>query len=212
MGIVIDKFLIWDEHVRNLCSKLSCRVGLLKKLSYFLPRKVLLLLYYSLIHYHIEYLCIAWGSACKVHLKPLQVLQSRVLKFIFNLSMQFPSEDLYFKTKILPIKGIFNLQCVLVKDILAEKCFHNIVLQPICHDHDTRNSTNLYFNASRINVGKNKITCIGPDLFNHLPMDLQDPDLNIYSFKRKLKAWLLEASQTSKLSKLESFYTSPSLT
>lgn len=177
----MDKFLIWDEHVKNLCSKLSCRVGLLKKLSYFLPRKVLLLLYYSLNHCHIENLCIAWGSACKIHLKPLQVLQNRALKFIFNLPMQFPS-DLYFKTRILPIKGIFNLQtCILVKDILAEKCFHNIVLQPICH-------------TSRINVGKNKITCIGPDLFNHLPTDLQDPDLNCCSFKKKLKA-----SQISKL-------------
>lgn len=119
LGIVIDKFLIWDEHVKNLCSKLSCRVGLLKKLSYFLPHKVLLLLYYSLNHCHIENLCIAWGSACNVHLNPLQVLQNRALKFIFNLPMQFPS-DLYFKTRILPIKGIFNLQtCILVKDILA---------------------------------------------------------------------------------------------
>lgn len=84
LGIVIDKHLVWDKHINKITSKISSRVGVIRKLSYFLPRKILLSLYYSLIHCNLEYLCMVWGSASNRYLKPVQVLQNRCLKYIFN--------------------------------------------------------------------------------------------------------------------------------
>lgn len=54
-----------------------------------------------------EYLCSIWGSVSNCFLKPLQVLQNRGLKCIFNLTHQHPSVELYDLCKILPIKGIY---------------------------------------------------------------------------------------------------------
>lgn len=58
LGILIDKHLTWCTHVDSLSSKLSSRAEIIRKLSFFLPRRILLLLYYSLINCHLIYLCI----------------------------------------------------------------------------------------------------------------------------------------------------------
>lgn len=115
LGIIIDKHLTWNKHINKICS----RVSILRKSSFFLPRNVLLLLYYSMIHCHFEYLCLIWGSASKCFLKPLQVLQNRALKFVFRSNYQHPSADLYSLCQILPIKGIYCRQvCRIVKYVV----------------------------------------------------------------------------------------------
>lgn len=40
LGIIIDKHLTWRNHISFLCSKLSSRIGILKKLPTFLPKKI----------------------------------------------------------------------------------------------------------------------------------------------------------------------------
>lgn len=84
LGIIIDKYLVRDRHIKTILNKISCRVGIIRKLSHFLPKKILLLLYYSLVHCNLEYLCMIWGSAAKHYLKQVQVLQNRCLKYIFG--------------------------------------------------------------------------------------------------------------------------------
>jgi len=165
-----------------------------------LSTKILLLLYYSLIHCHLEYLCLIWGSAANCHLRPLQVLQNRSLKFIFKLSHQHPSVELYESCKILPLKGIYCYQnCNFVKSVITESKYHTIAFDYNIHNHDTRQSNDLYYGVSRNNFGKNKMSTIGPCLFNHLPRELKICENNV--FQCNLKEWLLEATQLSKLTK-----------
>lgn len=205
LGIIFDKHLTWNSHIMKIRNTIACRVGILKKLSKFLSTKILLLLYYSLIHCHLEYLCLIWGSAANCHLRPLQVLQNRSLKFIFKLSYQHPSVDLYVSSKILPIKGIYCYQnCNFVKSVINNSKYHTIAFDFNIHDHDTRQSTDLYYGVSRNNFGKNKISTIGPCLYNHLPQELKNCEVNV--FRCNLKRWLLEAMQLSKLTKFHLFF------
>jgi len=67
--------------------------------------------------------------------------------------MQYPSDELYLKAKVLPIKGIFDWQtCVFIKEILSGKCFHNIEFRTADHEYNTRNSGMLCLNPSRLNI------------------------------------------------------------
>lgn len=60
--------------------------------------------------------CDIWGSAAISHLKPLQVLQNRVLKSINSLPSLYPTNELYSLTGILPIKGLYCYQiCLFMK-------------------------------------------------------------------------------------------------
>ena len=55
VGIYIDRYLVWDEHINNLCSVIRRKVGILYRLRHFIPKKVLVLLYYSFIQSHLSY-------------------------------------------------------------------------------------------------------------------------------------------------------------
>jgi hypothetical protein len=203
LGITIDNHLVWDKHINKIRNKIACRVGIIRKLSYFLPQKILLMLYYSLIHCNFEYLCLIWGSAANFYLKPIQVLQNRCLKYIYRLSSQYPTIELYEKCKILPIKGIYCQQiCSFVNSVLNESEYHTIMFNFIDHDYETRYSdNNLYYGYSLNNFGINRISVMGPQLFNRLPIELKN--CNDRSFKIRLKEWLIQPAQLIKTTKFQ---------
>ena len=55
LGITIDNQLSFKTHISNLESKIARSVGVIAKLSYYLPHDILLTLYYSLVHSHFLY-------------------------------------------------------------------------------------------------------------------------------------------------------------
>lgn len=157
-----------------------------------------------MIHCHLNYLCILWGSAAVCHLKPLQVLQNRAIKSIYNFPIQYPSSELYNVTKILPIKGLYCHQtCLFVKSTICNRNYSTITFNYVAHEHNTRSQNVLDYYTSRTNFGKTKISYIGPKLFNDVPTEFLG--LNYELFKYKLKFWLLEKPQIDKLSKLYFF-------
>ena len=50
LGIYIDPNLTWKHHIDTLCSKISKLIGLLYKVSCFVPPYILKSLYDSLMH------------------------------------------------------------------------------------------------------------------------------------------------------------------
>ena len=49
LGVLIDKNLSWKHHIDAIATKISKNVGLIAKLRYYVPRKILLNFYKSLI-------------------------------------------------------------------------------------------------------------------------------------------------------------------
>ena len=55
LGIILDDRLSFKAHIEFLGTKISRSVGIMSKLSYYLPTETLITLYYALIHSHILY-------------------------------------------------------------------------------------------------------------------------------------------------------------
>ena len=55
LGVIIDNKLAWNHHVNHVLSKVSKYVGIFFKLSHYVPRNILLLLYNSLVYPHFTY-------------------------------------------------------------------------------------------------------------------------------------------------------------
>lgn len=96
LGIYIDSCLKWDIHIREIVKKVKYFQFLVYKLSLFMERKVLKMLYHSLFESVINHGIIAWGSAYKNSIKPLFTMQERILKkirieynHILNIKQQF---------------------------------------------------------------------------------------------------------------------------
>ena len=61
---------------------------ILAKLRHYVPRKILLTLYNSLILPYISFGLSAWGQAAKHHLDKLLKLQKRAIRFIYFIDFQ----------------------------------------------------------------------------------------------------------------------------
>ena len=80
LGIIIDSKLKFQSHISLLEKKLARSVGILTKLSLFLPQKALLNLYYSLIHSQLLlYALPVWCATYKTYLIKVKRLQNKAI-------------------------------------------------------------------------------------------------------------------------------------
>ena len=77
LGMYIDSDMKWRSHINHITSILSRNVGIIKKSSFFLKRKHLLLLYNSLFLPYINYCCIIWGHTAPTLLLKLNKIKKK---------------------------------------------------------------------------------------------------------------------------------------
>ena len=77
LGIIIDHYLNWKEHVSQLSKKISRGIGILSKLRHFVPIKILLQIYYSIIYPFLSYGVIIWVNTYNSNILPLVTLQKK---------------------------------------------------------------------------------------------------------------------------------------
>ena len=110
LGVVIDEKMSWKNHVNYLCSKLAKGCWAISKLRNYVDHHTSRILYYSLIYPHLQYCISSWGRATKNVLKPLSIIQKRVLRLITKTPYRTPSAPLFFQLKILKIDDVYKLQ------------------------------------------------------------------------------------------------------
>ena len=79
LGIIIDHYLNWKEHVSQLSKKESRGIGILSKLRHFVPIKILIQIYYSIIYPFLLYGLIIWGNTYNSNILPLVTLKKKVV-------------------------------------------------------------------------------------------------------------------------------------
>lgn len=190
LGLLLDTTLSWTIHIQHVERKVSSLCGILRKVSNFVPRSVLLKFYFAHIHSTFNYLIVAWGRACKSHLRKLQTLQNRCLKTIFKKPFLYPSIQLYSDPchNILPINALCELQtAIFVHDMLHKSGFHHNVRMPrVQHGYQTRRANNLLQSRASTTLGQKRISIIGPLKYNQLPDGIKQI-INRRTFKVKLK-------------------------
>jgi hypothetical protein len=83
-------------HVIRVGSKIAPAVGVLRRFREFLPRRILILLYYAFIFSsRLQYVLNVWDSSAAIQIDKLWVVQKRDLKFIYNLPVTFSTETLF---------------------------------------------------------------------------------------------------------------------
>ena len=114
LGLMIDSGLTWKTHIDKLAKKVSCAIGLMRKIRPYVTIEILKTLYYSLIYSHLSYAIEVWGSADQTHLNTLLILQKRSVRMIFMKDRRLvdytlqASEPLFHQIKFLKIHDIFK--------------------------------------------------------------------------------------------------------
>ena len=199
LGVYIDQHLTWKDHINNISTKVAKNIGILSRVSYLLPAKVKLSLYYSLVYPYLIYCNIAWASNYPSRLNRLSILQRRVVRIIAGRSLIVNTAEGYSSLRILTIPQINKLLiCEFVYRFINNTLpstfssyFSNI---SDIHSHYTRSSNCLSRSYARTNTRYFTIRCAGPPAWNKLPKPIRNlPSLPL--FKKKIRALLLDCSK-----------------
>jgi len=196
LGVTLDADLSFRNHLASVISKLARSVGIMRKLSYTLPERSLLVLYYSLFYSHLVYSVVAWGNSSVVANRRIFSLQKQAVRllnhngvfpenFIKHNIMTFPFIVKYFSAQKL-YRSLHNVDSYFADRVAAAQ---------VVHGHVTRNSangslTNIFCRTSCSLRGflPQAIRC-----WNEVPNDIRS--LSSYAaFKFRLRQFFVQQS------------------
>ena len=195
LGVFIDKKLNWNAHVNYISPKISRGLGVIGRLRKILPKKILLMLYYTLIYPYLSYCCIIWGQASNNVLNRLIVLQKRVIRCITGSDYRASTGLLFKQLNLLKLSDMCKFQTLqfmykIRSGLLPESCARFCLLSSDVF-YKTRHCSIFKIPAYRTNVYQRSICVAGPKQWEILPNYLRDASNFIY-FKRKLLLYLIE--------------------
>ncbi len=186
LGVLIDSKLSFKQHTIAISKKISRAIGIMYKLRYFVNKKILLMIYYSLVYPFLIYAIPVWGVAANKSLNPILVLQKKVVRLIL-FKDQFPnhagplvhSRPLFKDLKILTVHDIFKLETnKFVFDCLQSlnpSQFHSYYVYPInnCNTAGNRNDKLSISTARTKTYGLDAIKNKGAHVWNEIPLNLR---------------------------------------
>lgn len=191
LGVIVDENLSWKYHIEGISNTLSRNIGVLNKMKYFVPKRILRSLYYSFIFPYLSYGILAWGNTHKIYLDKLIKLQKRAVRIICNSHYLSHSGPLFLELKILTIYDMykFDLGIFMYKHITCHlpKVFTNYFTKKLLiQSHITRNTNEYYVRKNKTSFASKGVRSMGPLYWNELPSNIKCCK-NINMFKSKLK-------------------------
>ena len=177
LGIVIEDNLSWREHIEQTSNKIAKNIGVLFKISYRLPNRIIKMLYYAIIYPYLLYGLALWGNSPVSHLNLIRKTQNSYLRLLFHLNKHDNISHYYDISGLLNINQLYIFKILLLSFYLItlkiSKYFLSIINNFLhnssrCLRHNpiyylAKPRTNLYYNGPLINCLK---------YWNELPNDI----------------------------------------
>ena len=192
LGIHIDNCLTWSTHLDLLSSKISRKLGVLRRLRPFMSNDALLKIYNCIVFPHFNYCCTAWSDAKnRSNVDRLFKLQKRAARIILGVrDVLTPTHTLLRQLKWMPLLDYFIFR----KLILTFKVLHQMTPEYLnvfkyvheVHTRVTRQSldrTLLFIPRARTEYFKRSFVLSCSALWNNLTSDLRNCT-TLESFKR----------------------------
>ena len=200
LGLYIDDKLSWVNHINDVRNSLVKFIGIFYHLRNFLPHSTAIQIYYSFIYSKIKYAIEIYGTAKASLLKPLQVLQNKLLKLLSCKPIRYSTNILHSEHNLLMVSDIhtFSMGCFIYKycnNMLPNAISHTVSRSIDTDRHiATRNSS--LFNVTHHNTlhGKLLMNNYCFNIWQYLPVAIKSAK-SLKSFQRKLKKYLLNKYQ-----------------
>ena len=138
--------LSWKNHIDGITKTISRNIGVINKLKFIIPKRILHTLYCTLVLPYINYGILIWGKACKTYLEKIHKLQKWAVRIISNSHYRSHSAPLFQKHDILNIYDSYKLEL----GVFMYKYFNGLqpmsfnaffTKPPDIHNYDTRNKS-----------------------------------------------------------------------
>ncbi len=163
LGIKIHENMTWSDHIRDICSKINRRIGILKQVHYILPRQELVTLYNSIVLPLMDYGDLIWGDENnKLLMKDLQIMQNKAAKVILGLPIMYLATAALHNLQWTPLLERRQGHCC----VAVYKCLndlmeveYNMITNNMVHSYSTRGKNNLHLPKVKMEWGKQRFPC-----------------------------------------------------
>ena len=143
LGVLVDEKINFKSHISKLSGTLSSSVGLMRRLSVYVPSFMMRTLYFSIFQSHLIYACTVWGITGVTQLKRIKTLQGRAVKLLNSVD----GVSNYKSNNILTFDLLYRyFSLIKFYDILYTNKYdyflEKILNCQVHHGHATRNITN----------------------------------------------------------------------
>jgi len=114
LGLHLDEFLSWKNHLAQINKKIAYALFMIKQTKHFLPVSSLKTLYFALIHPHLTYGILAWGSASSPILYKTKMLQKLAIRAINRAHYNSHTDPLFKNDGILKVNDLYESQVALL--------------------------------------------------------------------------------------------------
>ena len=196
LGVLIDEKLSWQQHIQDLCNKLVKYTGIFYQIQHKIPKQIALHMYYGLIYSRLSYGIEIYGMAKTTTLKPLQIMQNKILKMLTCKENRYPTNMLYSELDLLKVSDIHRLK---MHTILYRYCtgklpnFFNRIFKPTNTNPSapqTRNNSLFNITRPKTTYGKLLLNNYGFNLWQSLPSNIKESS-SLSIFKSSVKSHLL---------------------
>ena len=82
LGLLVDEKFSWENHVDEVCWKLSQMAGIILKTRSLLSKKAMMLVYHGLVGSKLHYGLICWATANKTLLQKINVAHNTIITYL----------------------------------------------------------------------------------------------------------------------------------
>ena len=177
LGVILDEFLTFDEHINYILTKSSKKLGILRRARDYLNKNTKILLYKSLVLPHLDYCDLVYMCTTEQNLQKIQQIQNSACRTILQADIDTPTVMLHKELNLPTMKQRRHIH-------MAMECFNNIkneeaglhkMFKPI---YITRIRTTRSENQNLMNVantrsvnGRKAFSYRGPHFWNNIEND-----------------------------------------
>ena len=193
LGVMIDNNLTWRYHIENIKKKISCNLGILKKIKHILSQNYLKIIYKSIVEPYFNYCCLVWDGFDEVLADKLQKMQNRAARIITGAPYtSVRTSEIFKELGWVPLAESRLQQ----KAIMMFKIVNGLAppyMREMFHSHIGSDSYSLRCSAKnfqlpkvRTDVYKTSFAYTGAKLWNSLPDSLKE-EHSLIRFKKRIK-------------------------
>ena len=180
LGLMIDSNLSCKYHIESICHKISKSIGIIAEIRHYVPRRVLLSVYNSLIVPYLTYGICGWGNCALTFQRKIVTLQKRALRLIYFSKSKEHAVPFFLKSNCLPLPSLFFRDCsYLLYDINRQTAPVSILNQFFktsqIHNYRTRSvsSESFYVKFSRTDKMYAFFSRIDAQIWNAIPYSIK---------------------------------------
>ena len=196
LGVLIDECLTWKQHIDCVSKTISRNIGVMNKLKYPIPGRILHTLYCTLITPYLNYGILIWGNTCKSYLDKLIKLQKWAIRTITNSQYRSHTGPLFAKSNLLNVTDMYTLELGVfmykysINDLpVAFKEY--FIKRSDIHDYPTRHVKYLNLTNNRKSFSDHAIRTNGPILWNLLSKTIRESK-SVKHFRNQFKQNLIK--------------------